>query len=356
MTDPRRAWRLGLFTLLGLALLLAAVVTVFGLRVFERSERALLHFEGSLYGLSPGAPVLFRGLPVGSVTGLGVAHDGPGGALRLPVEVTLDGPMLDRLLGAAAQPDTAALPRLLQRGLSAQLATSSLLTGQRYIELDLGTMPAGATAAMAPRRDGLPEIPTVAAPLSLQEQIARLDLDGPLQEARAAAAALRSLASGARTEQTLAQLGQASQRLGELAQALQRQVGPLAQSAQATLAQGQRAAGDLARAGEQAASAAGQIGAAAARAEATLAPQAPLPLAWQQAAEELARSAALLRRTLGDESSLAPELQRSVSEVGRAARSLRELAELLRDHPDALLRGAPATRAAPAAPEPGDPR
>lgn len=356
MTDLRRAWRLGLFTLLGLALLLAAVVAVFGLRVFDRSERAQLHFEGSLYGLSPGAPVLFRGLPVGRVTGIGVTHDGPGGALRLPVEVTLEGPMLDRLLGAAAQPEAPALPRLLQRGLSAQLATSSLLTGQRYIELDLATpaggtvaaTPARAAVAAEPARGGLPEIPTVTAPLTLQEQLARLDLDGLLQDARGAAAALRDLAGGPRSAQTLAQLGQAAQQLGALAQTLQGRVDPLAQSAQTALAQGQRAADELAQAGRQAASAAGQIGAAAARAEATLAPQAPLPLAWQQAAEELARSAALLRRTLGDESSLTPELQRSVTEVGRAARSLRELAELLRDHPDALLRGAPAPAVAPA--------
>ena len=169
MTPHWRAWRLGLFTLLGLALLLAAVVAVFGLRVFDRSERARLHFEGSLVGLSPGAPVLFRGLPMGSVTGIGVAHDGPGGSPRLPVEVTLGGPELDRLLGttaqSTAQPGAPALPQLLQRGLSAQLVTSSLLTGQRYIELDLAAAPA-VRAQVSPRSDSLPEIPTVPAPLS----------------------------------------------------------------------------------------------------------------------------------------------------------------------------------------------
>ncbi len=359
MTPHWRAWRLGLFTLLGLALLLAAVVAVFGLRVFDRSERARLHFEGSLVGLSPGAPVLFRGLPMGSVTGIGVAHDGPGGSLRLPVEVTLGGPELDRLLGttaqSTAQPGAPALPQLLQRGLSAQLVTSSLLTGQRYIELDLAAAPA-VRAQVSPRSDSLPEIPTVPAPLSLQEQLARLDLDGLLQEARAAAAALRSLAGGPQTEQTLQQLGQASQRLGDLAQSMQRRIGPLTQSAQATLGQGQRAAADIAQASQQAASAAARIASAAAQAEATLAPQAPLPLAWQQAATELARSAAVLRRTLGDESSLTPELQRSLVEVGRAARSLRELAELLREQPDALLRGVAAPPAPPPAAAATDPR
>lgn len=356
MTPHWRAWRLGLFTLLGLALLLAAVVAVFGLRVFDRSERARLHFEGSLVGLSPGAPVLFRGLPMGSVTGIGVAHDGPGGSLRLPVEVTLGGPELDRLLGSSAQPGAPALPQLLQRGLSAQLVTSSLLTGQRYIELDLAAAAPGTRAPSAPGSGGLPEIPTVAAPLSLQEQLARLDLDGLLQEARTAAAALRSLAGGPQTEQTLQQLGQASQRLAELAQSLQRQIGPLTQSAQATLSQGQRAAADIAQAGQQAASAAARIASAAAQAEATLAPQAPLPLAWQQAATELARSAAVLRRTLGDESSLTPELQHSLAEVGRAARSLRELAELLREQPDALLRGVAAPPAPPPTAASTDPR
>jgi paraquat-inducible protein B len=224
MTPRPSALRIGLFALLGLALLVAAVVVVFGVQAFKPSDRGVMHFSGSVYGLQVGSPVVFRGVRVGRVQSIDVAHDSPGGSLRLPVEVTLGGPELDRLLGttaqSTAQPGAPALPQLLQRGLSAQLVTSSLLTGQRYIELDLAAAPA-VRAQVSPRSDSLPEIPTVPAPLSLQEQLARLDLDGLLQEARAAAAALRSLAGGPQTEQTLQQLGQASQRLGDLAQSMQ---------------------------------------------------------------------------------------------------------------------------------------
>lgn len=346
----RRAWRLGLFTLLGLALLVAAVVAVFGLRLFARSDRAVMHFEGSLYGLSVGAPVMFRGLYLGSVVDIGLAHAGSGQGLRLPVQARLDGSRVDQLLGpadaAASTPAGPPLATLVQRGLRAQLVTQSLLTGQRYIELDLPATPPPPAGSSGERPDGLVEIPSAAPARTLQDQLAELDLAGLVREATAAAAALRALGSSRpRLERSLADVGQAATSLNHLARALQQRSGPLAEAAQATLAETRRAASAVEAGSRQLgtpwAQAGERVSAAASQLEATLAPDAPLPRSLQRAADELGRSAVSLRRALGDESALPADLQRSLNDLSQAAQALRDLAQMLRRHPNALLFGAP---------------
>lgn len=351
-----RAWRLGLFTLVGLTLLVAAVVAVFGLRLFARSDPVVMHFDGSLYGLSVGAAVRLRGLQVGRVTDIGLAHDGPGGGLRLPVQAELDGAQLDRLLGrpAPAQAASGTVAVLVQRGLNARLVTQSLLTGQRYIELDLpaaqpGAQPPPATTARA-RGDGRVEIPGVAPEPSLQDRLAQLDLARLVQEATAAAAAVRALGSSApQLERSLAELGQAAASLNRLAHTLRQRSGPLAEAAQATLADTRRAASAVEAGSRQLsapwAQAGERVGAAASQVQATLAPEAALPRSLQQAADEVARSAASLRRAVGDESALPADLQRSLAELSQAAQAVRDLAQMLRRHPNALLFGAPAAAA-----------
>ena len=50
--------------------LLAASLVVFGSgKFFQKTDKYVLYFDESLKGLSVGAPVLFKGIQVGSVTG-----------------------------------------------------------------------------------------------------------------------------------------------------------------------------------------------------------------------------------------------------------------------------------------------
>ena len=146
MTPRPNAARIGLFALGGLALLIAAVVVVFGGRLFAATEQAVMHFRGSVYGLQVGSPVVFRGVRLGSVRSVGVVY--AQGRFAVPVEVELD-PAQIGTLGASAASDAAlSLSTLLEQGLTGQLATHSLLTGQLYIDLDLrpGLVPAAPVA------------------------------------------------------------------------------------------------------------------------------------------------------------------------------------------------------------------
>ena len=58
--------------LIPVVLLIAAVVVVFGGRLFAATEQAVMYFRGSVYGLQAGSPVVFRGVRLGSVRSVGV--------------------------------------------------------------------------------------------------------------------------------------------------------------------------------------------------------------------------------------------------------------------------------------------
>ncbi len=355
------ALRIGLFAVLGAALLAAAIVAVLGLQVFKAGDRAVMHFSGSVYGLQVGAPVVFRGVRLGTVRSIGVTQ--VNGRFAVPVVAELDRAQLQAVLGrdagGTAGATAGALTTLVQQGLSAQLATQSLLTGQLYIDLDLRAVARAAQAEQivqgrappAARSDGLVEIPTSLTRFqSLQEQLDRVDVDRMSQDLSATLAAARGLVAGPEIKQVLAELTQASSALQRLATSLDRQVPALADSARGTL---QRAGDASARIGTAAdrmtervagaadrlGSASDRVGAAAGRAETLLAPGSPLHSSVLGAADELARTATALRAATGDDSASLQSVQRAMADVSRAARAVRALADQIEQQPQSLIRG-----------------
>jgi paraquat-inducible protein B len=350
MTPRPNATRIGLFAIGGLLLLGAAIVAIFGTGLFSDKERAVLHFRGSVYGLQVGSPVVFRGVRLGGVRSVGVVYEQ--GNFSVPVVVELDQAQIRTVAasgpgaaaGAAPTEAVLSLSTLIEKGLTAQLATHSLLTGQLYVDLDL--RPGGSP----PRRsaEGLLEIPTTPTRFqSLQDQLDKVDLNRMATDLGATLSAARALVAGPEVKQTLSDLAQASAALSRLATSLDQRVGPLAQATQSTLAKAGEAstrvgaAADRAadRVGDSVAGAASRLGQAADRADALLTPGSPVLSSVQKAADELARSATALREATSEEGATVQTVQRAAGDVSRAARALRELAEQLEQQPQSLIRG-----------------
>lgn len=331
MTRKPNVVRIGLFAVLGLALLVAAVVVVFGARVFKPSERAVMFFSGSVYGLQVGSPVVFRGVRLGSVKSMDVSS--VGGRFAVPVEVELDSERLSTIHGPeVADP----LAGLVQQGLSAQLATQSLLTGQLYVDLDLRG------AGQVAQRDaaGRTLIPTTLTRFqSLQQQLDGVDVSRMSKDLAETLAAARGLVAGPEIKQTLAELAQASAALARLAASMDKRLPGLADSAQGTLRQAGEASVRVGGAADRVTGAADRVGSAAMRAETLLTPGSPLLASVQQAADELGRSAAALRSATSDESASLQSVQRAMGDVSRAARAVRELADQIEQQPQSLIRG-----------------
>lgn len=100
---------------------------------------AVLYFDQSLRGLTPGAAVDFRGVALGEVRTVGIEFDRERKKFHMPITVDLYPGRLGQAFMAAmerADGGQVALTQMVGRGLRAQLRNGNLLTGQLYVALD----------------------------------------------------------------------------------------------------------------------------------------------------------------------------------------------------------------------------
>jgi paraquat-inducible protein B len=173
----------GAFILGAVALLVAAVVVLGGDMLFKRQVRVVAFFDGSVAGLSVGAPVNVRGVRIGSVSNIILGMDARSGAIQIPVYMELEPDRVTFFGGTGlAGP---AREGLVRAGLRAQLVSQSMVTGLLEVELEFHP---DTPARMVSADPSVPEIPTLPSEFDqIRNALSRL----PLQQI--AEAALRSL-------------------------------------------------------------------------------------------------------------------------------------------------------------------
>ena len=129
MSTPTNRWKLGLFVVVGIVLLLAAAIAFGTCGLRKETVDYTSYFDESVTGLDIGSPVQFRGVTIGNVSRIDIALD------RRHVEVTYElGVSVLGRLGLAAghgQQTTFRAPQDLR----AQLGSNGL-TGAKYIAID----------------------------------------------------------------------------------------------------------------------------------------------------------------------------------------------------------------------------
>lgn len=171
---------IGAFVVGAIALLVIVLLAISGGRLFRDTHKAVAYFEGTVRGLRVGSNVMFRGVPIGRVTGISVVVDTQAVELSIPVVMELDRAMLD-FRGDPGGPDDVyeRFEKLTERGLRAQLVVDSLVTGQVIIEF--GFHPETAAVYRAPAGNQLHELPTI--PSDLQVVMEKVeDLVGAVEE------------------------------------------------------------------------------------------------------------------------------------------------------------------------------
>ena len=106
---------------------------------YTERARYIAYFDGSVRGLTVGAPVEFRGIKVGQVVDLRLEFDPDTNDLEIPVLFEIQPERVAILRGGSAETvedRSLRLQSLINRGLRAQLQTASFLTGQLFVELD----------------------------------------------------------------------------------------------------------------------------------------------------------------------------------------------------------------------------
>jgi paraquat-inducible protein B len=243
------------------------------------SQDYLLVFKESVRGLSVGAPVDFRGMTIGEVTGINVEFDQRKKEINMLVAIRY---YPERLRSRAVGPlpslkeHEAMISKMVEGGLRAQLKSGSMLTGQLYVTLDFFP---DAPKAMVLWNTNPPQIPTI---------------PGGLAELQASLTQIMKKLEKLPLDEVVADLRQTMQSLD------------------ATL----KSADKMVK-----------------RVDAEIVPEV------RTALEEARKTLASAKQTLSADAPLQQDLRETLRELARTAQSLRTLTDYLDRHPESLLRG-----------------
>ena len=146
---------IGVFVAGGILLLMIGIVVFGSGELFKRTDKFVLYFDGSVKGLSIGAPVMFRGVSIGTVKDISLIYDSKAGTVMLPVIVEID---QGRIKGTPSFGDVDGDKKMIKLGLRGELEIQSFLTGQLMISFDFyPNQPAKLRGILK----GYPELPTL---------------------------------------------------------------------------------------------------------------------------------------------------------------------------------------------------
>jgi len=316
---------IGIFVVGAVVLTVVAVVVLGSGRFFREKHSFVVYFTGSVNGLSVGAPVKVKGVPIGSVSDISLnIGDVPPlerteeqrRVLRIPVIIDIDAEHM-RAAGARV-PDRERLRLAIDRGLRARLATESFVTGVLYVALDF--YPGSPVELVADPSVPYPEIPALPTTLEQAESAAskliqdlqKADINALVASIQGAIDGIKDIVHSPGLRTTLGSLDVTQKSLDE------------------TLASFR----DLARRLD------GKVDALGTRLDGT-ASEAAAAMGQARAAMEAARE------VLDPRSPLVDQLGRTLADLSAAARALQRLADDLARDPSALVRGKAAPQEAP---------
>ncbi|MEO6954591.1 MAG: MlaD family protein [Polyangia bacterium] len=196
--------------ILGACLLVIIAVAVWGSgRLFQKRMKYVCYFPGSVHGLVVGAPVKYRGVPIGEVVGMSIRFEQPADVYKIPVFIELDRRRV-RELGRAHVSELQLITDLVNAGLRARLDGESFVTGQLYVNLDLFPD----TPATFVNEKKFPEIPTVPTQLeeitksltAIVEELHRVDLTAIAKSVEGAVEGINKLVNTPSVKKTLDEL------------------------------------------------------------------------------------------------------------------------------------------------------
>jgi len=160
MSNKSSTTLIGVFVVAAVVLAAAAVTILGGGKLLSKSEMYVMYFEGSLKGLSVGAPVVWRGVKIGQVVDIHIRFDPEALKAMIPVFVKVDPEKFELPASYVRNTDTDDVPMLIERGLGAQLQTQSFVTGQLQVAVDFYPDQKPRLSGIASEYLEIPTIPT----------------------------------------------------------------------------------------------------------------------------------------------------------------------------------------------------
>ena len=306
----------GAFVIGAVALTVAAVV-LFSKSEFTQKKRFLvMYFDESIGGLDVGAPIEFGGVRVGTVSNIHLVLNQSDNSIRIPVIVQLEEKRITLEGVDNFETDVESLEDQVAKGMRAQLASQSMLTGKLKIMLDY--FPDSEIKLHPDDSTGYDQMPTIPSPL---KRIAREMENLPFREividARKAVNSLSELLGSEQTQALFVNLSDTLESLNTTVNKLNEHIDPLATGAADTMESASDALDGITATMEN------------------------LDTKIQELLDSVSSTADQAGNLISEDSPLRYELWQTLREFTAAARSIRNLADTLEQNPEALIQGKP---------------
>ncbi|MGA9753734.1 MAG: MlaD family protein [Desulfobaccales bacterium] len=309
MAKQANRMMIGGFVVLAVILMAASLVVFGSGKFFQKTNKYILYFNESITGLNVGAPVLFQGVQVGSVTSITLQADLAKMTTQIPILIEIDPDRWKVRAGKRNYREVAT--KLIERGLRAQLITQSFITGQLMIQLDFAP---GSGLCYAPAQIDkdykdyvvIPTCPSTSEKLA--NALGKLDLTALEKHLESTLEGISKLVNNPDLAASIRALHDTLEDARKLLTRVDRQVDPLVDDVKKTV----KDFGKLARNID------GQVGGVATGLDKTM---------------------STARGILSQDSPLIVDLENTLQEISAMSRSIRQLTNYLDQHPEALIRG-----------------
>ena len=308
MAKQANRMMIGGFVVLAVIIMAASLVVFGSGKFFQKTVKCIMYFNEPVKGLSVGAPVLFQGVQIGSVTSIVLQVDPTKMQIHIPVIIGYE-PAKFQLAGVGLQAwrdPRKNIPKLIEKGLRAQLAMQSLITGQLIIQLDFYPNTPVTLQGIDKEYIEIPTIPSTSAKLA--EALEKLDLTKLEKHLESTLDGIDRFVNNPDLSASVRALKDSLQDVRQLLTRVDRQVDPVSDDVKKTVKEF----------GKLAANIDARVGGLAGGFDKTM-------------------SAA--KGVISEDSPLVVELQNTLKEISAVSRSVRLLANYLEQHPETLIRG-----------------
>jgi paraquat-inducible protein B len=319
---------IGIFVVGAIALVVVAIVVLGSGKFFKQTLKAVCYFEGSVGGLNIGAPVVFRGVKIGSVTDVILRFETTKLSFVIPVYIEIE-PDKFTIVGARPRQLGQNLKALIDRGLRASLEMQSLVTGQMQVGLDLKPDKPAKFAEF--RTDTTtPEIPTIPTPMQeLAKKIEKLPIDEIFEKLSSTLSAINKVVDSPELVEAIRSVNLAVADVRKLVQNVDNRVGPLASSIEGAV----NDYGKLARNADS------KIDTLSLGLGDTIKEIQKAVSSIEKTLGEAQLTLAQAKQTLSEDSTLQYEIAETLQELQKGARSIRLLADDLKRRPESAIWG-----------------
>lgn len=328
---------IGAFVVGAIALVVVAVIVFGSGKLFTDVDHFVMYFEGSVKGLSVGAPVTFRGVKIGSVTDITLRANPVNQEVSIPVVIKVERDRIERTVDMPSS-GPEGIKRLIEKGLRAKLDLQSMITGQLQINLEFLPDEPVRLSEFKHRYMEIPTVPTTFERLA--KRLDRLPIEDMVNNASRSLEALKDLLTNPALKKMINRLDRSSANLEALSENLNELSTPLSNSLQRIADNADKLILDIGSHVQPLAGNANQtlssIKEAVERFGRTADVLTDLAAGSQPVVDQALANVADLTSANSKERT---ELRRALKELSEAARAIHVLSSYLERHPEALISG-----------------